>query len=120
VATLDHGSLMAHMVQHLLLMTLAPPLIWLGAPVRPLLDGLPERAKEAIIRPLSRSPWIQRFGKASGHPAVCWLGAAATLVGWHIPSLFGLGLLSQVWHGIEQASFLAAGLLFWWPVVQSL
>ena len=52
------------------------------------------------------------------HPAICWLGAASTLVAWHIPAAFALGLRSQPWHGIEQASFLATGLLFWWPVVQ--
>ncbi len=120
VAVLDHESLTAHMVQHLLLMTLASPLVWLGAPVRPLLDGLPERVNEVVIRPLSRSASVQQFGRALAHPAVCWLGAAATLVGWHIPSLFKLGLQSEIWHGIEQASFLATGLLFWWPVVQSL
>jgi putative membrane protein len=53
------------------------------------------------------------------HPAICWLGAATTLVAWHIPAVFMLGLRSQMWHGIEQASFLATGLLFWWPVIQS-
>ena len=40
--------------------------------------------------------------------------------GWHIPAVFALGLQSEMWHGIEQASFLATGLLFWWPVVQPL
>ena len=54
------------------------------------------------------------------HPAICWLGAASTLVAWHIPALFVLGLRSQVWHGIEQTSFLGTGVLFWWPVVQPL
>jgi putative membrane protein len=120
VAVLDHESLTAHMVQHLLLMTLTPPLIWLGAPARPLLDGLPERVKKVVIRVLSRSASVQQFGKTLKHPAVCWLGAVVTLVGWHIPSVFRLGLRSEMWHGIEQASFLATGLLFWWPVVRSL
>jgi cytochrome c oxidase assembly factor CtaG len=39
-------------------------------------------------------------------------------MGWHIPALFNLGLHSQAWHAVEQGSFLASGLLFWWPVVQ--
>jgi cytochrome c oxidase assembly factor CtaG len=39
---------------------------------------------------------------------------------WHIPSVFMLGMRSQLLHGIEQASFLATGLLFWLPVTGSL
>lgn len=113
LAALDHAMLTAHMVQHLMLMTLAPPLILLGMPVKPSVYG----PLQAIGRPLRSAP-IQKIGSALTHPAICWLGAASTLVAWHIPAVFVLGLRSPIWHGIEQASFLATGLLFWWPVVQ--
>src|SRR5712671_2697296 len=116
LAALDHDMLTAHMVQHLLLMTLAPPLILLGMPRKPLAHGLLQRFPQAIGRPL-RGP-MQKMGRALTHLALCWFGAASTLVVWHIPSMFMLGLRSQTWHGIEQASFLATGLLFWWPVIQ--
>ena len=118
LAALDHDMLTAHMVQHLLLMTLAPPLILLGVPVKPLADGPLQRSLPTIGRPLRSGP-MQKIGRALTHPALCWVGAAGTLVVWHIPSMFMLGLRSQTWHGIEQASFLATGLLFWWPVIQS-
>jgi cytochrome c oxidase assembly factor CtaG len=115
IAALDHELLTIHMVQHLLLMTLAPPLIWFSAPMTPLLHGLPQGVGNAM-RHCFRSPPIQQLGRAIAHPAVCWLAAAATLVGWHVPSLFALGMRSGLWHTIEQVSFLASGLLFWWPV----
>src|SRR5579864_9776091 len=67
-----------------------------------------------------QSTGVPHVWSARTHPAICWLGAASTLVAWHIPSMFMLGMRSQMWHGIEQASFLATGLLFWWPVVQPL
>ncbi len=118
VAELDHKLLTAHMVQHLLLMTIAPPLIWLGAPVEPLLQGLPQRVMQLFIIPLRHCPQIRQLGNALAHPAVCWFGAAGTLIGWHIPAVFMLALHSGVWHGVEHVSFLATGLLFWWPVVQ--
>jgi cytochrome c oxidase assembly factor CtaG len=112
VASLDGNMLTAHMAQHLLLMTLAPPLIWLGSPVPPLLYSLPS----GILRRLR--PWTRSLGRTLGHPAFCWFSAAAVLVAWHVPALFRLGMESETWHAIEHASFLATGLLFWWPVIQ--
>ena len=117
LSALDHEMLTVHMVQHLLLMTLAPPLILLGMPRRPLALGLLQRSLQAIGL---RSESMQQLANVVRHPALCWFAAAGALVLWHIPSVFMLGLRSQVWHGAEQASFLAAGLLFWSPVVRPL
>jgi len=117
-AGFDHQLLTAHMAEHLLLMTLAPPLIWLGAPIRALRNGLPPQFVRVIIDPLLRWPPVGRVGRLLGQPAFCWLAAAAALVVWHIPGIFTLGLQSGAWHLIEHASFLATGLLFWWPVIQ--
>jgi cytochrome c oxidase assembly factor CtaG len=63
-------------------------------------------------------PLVKTIGRLLGRPQVCWLCASAALVLWHIPAIFALGMRSAVWHFVEQSSFLAAGLLFWWPVVQ--
>jgi putative membrane protein len=98
-------------------MTLAPPLILLGMPRKPLAHGLLQRFG-TIDRPLRAEP-MQQLANVVTHPALCWFAAAGALIMWHIPSMFMLGLSSQPWHVIEQASFLVAGLLFWSPVVQS-
>jgi putative membrane protein len=118
IASLDHELLTVHMLQHLLLMTLAPPLIWLGEPARSLLHGLPHRFLQRVIGPVSGQAWLQILGKSLSKPQVCWLAAAAALVGWHIPGAFTLGMQSEAWHMVEQGSFFITGLLFWWPVVQ--
>jgi len=117
LASLDHEVLTAHMVQHLLLMTIAAPLVWLGDPVKALLCGSPAPLVRAI-GPLFHARPMKRLGKALAHPIVCWLGATITLVAWHTPPVFMFGMRSGMWHGIEQASFLFTGLLFWWPVIQ--
>ena len=117
LSSLDHESLTAHMVQHLLLMTFATPSILLGKPVKTLIYGMPQRLVQVMDR-LFQSAGVHHVLRALTHPVICWLGAASTLVAWHVPAVFVLGLRSQPWHGIEQASFLATGLLFWWPVVQ--
>lgn len=104
IASLDSHMLTAHMVQHLLLMSIAPPLIWLGEPL--------------IAARLTWSPFPERLGRLLSNPAFCWLAAAAALVAWHVPAIFQLGMQSPTWHLIEHASFLTTGLLFWWPVIQ--
>jgi len=93
-------------------------LLLLGAPVMALFHGFPRSLVETAIGPIFRHKRLQQFGKTIGHPAFCWLAAAVTLVGWHVPAAFTLGLQSEAWHVIEHASFFGTGLLFWWPVVQ--
>jgi putative membrane protein len=118
IAALDEQMLTVHMIQHLLLMTFAAPLILLGLPVMPLLQGFPQKFGQNVVGPLFRWPPVQRLGRVLGRPVFSWLAATATLVGWHVPAIFTLALQSGAWHAFEQATFLAAGLLFWWPVIQ--
>lgn len=118
LAVLDDELLSVHMAQHLLLMAVAPALILLGAPVLPLLHGLRKRFVQGVLGPLVRWSPVRWAGKIVTHPAFCWLAATITVIGWHIPAVFELGLHSQRWHEIQHASFFVAGLLFWWPVVQ--
>ena len=94
LAALDHELLTIHMVKHLLLMAIASPLILLGVPAR---------------RPM----------QSLNRTALCWLAGTAAVIGWHVPAAFQLALGSHWWHTVENATFLLAGLLFWWPVVQS-
>jgi putative membrane protein len=118
LSSLDHELLTVHMLKHLLLMSVAPPLIWLGEPMRAwsqVLSRFVRRPRTAAFR---RPAAITTIGKALVRPEVCWIAGAAVLIGWHIPAVFTLAMQSSAWHFVEQSSFLAGGLLFWWPVVQ--
>ena len=117
IAGTAHELLTGHMVQHLLLMTFAAPLIWVGEPMIAFVHGMPKRVQDTMA-PLLRWRPTQVLGNAITHPAACWLGAAGALFGWHIPALFALGMESPVWHAIMEMSFLVTGLLFWYPVFQ--
>ena len=110
--------LLAHMIQHLLLMTFAPALILLGEPLLALWQGLP-RFGQDMVGLLFQLSFVQRFARTVTRPALCWAVSALTLMAWHVPALFMLGMQSAVWHSVEQGSFLVAGLFFWWPVVQA-
>jgi len=114
----DDVSLSVHMVQHLLLMAIAPPLILLGAPALPLLQGIPQAMARGIVGPFLRWSLVKRLARFISNPAICWLAAALALIGWHIPVVFELALRSHSWHELEHATFFVTGLLFWWPVIQ--
>ena len=118
LAAFDDVSLTVHMVQHVLLLSLAPPLILLGWPELPFLRGLPKFVVRRAIGPVLRSEPVKQLGRIATHPAVCFLAAAFALIGWHIPVVFEAALRREWLHELEHASFLATGLLFWWPVVR--
>jgi putative membrane protein len=107
-----------HMTQHMLLTMVAPPLLWLGQPLIPLLRGLPPRAAKQALAPLLASAACRRIGRAIVHPSVCWTALATAIVVWHLPRCYELVLRSEAWHDVQHACFFTAALLFWWPVVQ--
>lgn len=102
-----------HMVQHLLLMLVAAPLVALAAPVTQLLRAASPDARRRWLLPVLHSPFIA----AIGHPVVAWL--TFTVVMWlsHFSPLFDLALEDDGIHRLEHVLYLGSALLFWWPVV---
>jgi cytochrome c oxidase assembly factor CtaG len=110
--------LQVHMVQHLLLMMVAPPLLWLGEPLFPLLRGLPRPVRVYWAAPLLSSPSLRRFFTQLTHPLTAlFIFIAATWV-WHVPPVYELALRSSGWHYLQHVCFLGTALLFWYPVVR--
>ena len=111
-------SLMVHMIQHVLLMMVIPPLILLGAPHLAVLFGLPNAILHGVLRPILGCTLLKRLMLLLFHPVNCWIAFVATTLAWHTPVMFELALRSEFWHAVEHTSFLATALLFWWPVIQ--
>jgi putative membrane protein len=107
----------AHMVQHLLLLLVAAPLVALGAPASTILRGSPLVVRRAAIR------WRRRLGLTHGnlrplrHPATVWLLAVGTLWFWHAAVPYDAALGNELLHLIEHASFLGTAWLFWRLVI---
>jgi cytochrome c oxidase assembly factor CtaG len=99
LAMMDEHLLTAHMVQHLLLLTIGPAFILLGFP--------------ALMTPA----WLAERMPRRPHPLFSLCAASAVLIGWHIPAVFALSFHSVMWHYVQHATFLVAGLLFWQPVI---
>ena len=93
-----------HMVQHLLLMMGAPPLCLLGiAGLRSPFSGSPGR--------------IRRAAAVLVHPWAATLIFSVVLLVWHIPLLYDSTLTTEPIHVVEHLSFIAVGVIFWWPIV---
>ena len=106
-----------HMVQHMLLMVVAAPLLQLGAPIRPLLLGLPRSFRRSVVRPLAGAPIIRWVFHGLRLPLV----AAALYVGglyvWHVPGLYDAAVEHPALHLAEHLWYLGAALLFWSVVI---
>jgi cytochrome c oxidase assembly factor CtaG len=108
--------LQAHMIQHLLLMVVAPPLLWLGAPVVPLFLGLPKSVRRPVAQALTL-PLVRGVGHVLTGPIVSWVAFVVAFWAWHTPALYDLALRSDWWHHVEHACFLVTAGLFWRHVI---
>src|SRR5580700_825235 len=109
--------LSAHMIQHLLLIMVAPPLLLLGQPVLPLLRGLPRWIFKDALGPFLGWRELKEVGGATVHPIVSWFTFAIVIIVWHLPRFYELALHSQAWHQGEHACFFWSAMAFWWPVI---
>jgi len=117
VDALDDYLLAAHMIQHFILMSIAPLLIVLGAPVVPMLRGMPRMVTRGL-RPLFRTQWIRRVLQVITHPVFAWIAMNVSYLGWHVPAMFELTFRSERIHDLEHVCFFATSLSFWWVVIE--
>ena len=110
-------SFAVHMVQHMLLTVVAAPLLMLGAPIRPLLRGLPGWVRAAIVRPLARARSVRTFVHLLRHPLIAAALYVGGLYAWHLPNVYDAALLDARVHLIEHAWFFFSALLFWSVVI---
>jgi putative membrane protein len=101
-------SFAAHMLQHELLMVVAPPLLILGRPFTTLAATLHAQVLRLAAFPL-RLPPLAAWGL---HAFALWL--------WHVPRLFDAGLESDAVHALQHGCFFWTALLFWWTVFRRL
>ncbi len=102
-----------HMVQHMLLTLVAPPLLLAAGPITLLLRASGPDTRRRWILPVLHS----RVMRALAFPVVAWLLFAAVMWASHFSPLFDLALEDGLVHRFEHALFLGSALLFWWPVV---
>jgi cytochrome c oxidase assembly factor CtaG len=111
------GALTAHMVQHLLLVMVAAPLLVLARPALPLWVGLTPAIRRLLHR-ASRLRAMRALGWWLTAPLVAWLVHVSVLWSWHAPGPYDAAVHHPAIHALEHATFLGTALLWWWVAVQ--
>jgi cytochrome c oxidase assembly factor CtaG len=106
-----------HMLQHVLLTAVAPPLLFIGEPVRPLLLGLPDLVRAGVVRPLARNGSVRGLVHFLRHPAVAVFLFVGGVYLWHWPALYDAAVEDARIHVFEHAHFFGAAMLFWSVVI---
>jgi putative membrane protein len=106
----------AHMVQHILLLTVAPPLVLLGRPWPRMWRALPLDVRTSTGRAVARARWTAPL-RLLARPVPAWLLFNVTIVVWHVPSAYETTLNSGPVHVMEHAMFFFLGVLFWARVI---
>lgn len=110
VGAFDDRLLTVHMVQHMLLLLVAPLLLLAGRPVILALRAAPPAWRPALARALARIRSITR-------PVPCLAIFTLVVLATHLPAFYDATLRNPILHQAEHALYLAAGLLLWWPVL---
>ena len=104
----------AHMVQHLLLILVIPPLLVAAAPGYVGLWGLPAERRRRLTHWWRWSPRMRGAAAALLCPVPVWTANVAILWFWHLPAAYDLAVRHEAVHVAEHASFLLASFVFWW------
>ena len=106
-----------HMLQHMLLLVVAAPLLLAGAPVRPLLRGLPLAIRRTVIRAIARNTAFRLLVHGVRRPLVAAALYVVGLYAWHVPTLYDAALDRPAIHILEHLWFLTTALIFWSVVI---
>ena len=108
-----------HMIQHLLLVMVAAPLVLLGNPLPLVLWGLPRAVRGRVAAATLRPATAVRRALVT----LSWLPVAGALYvitvwGWHLPAAYDAAAEHELVHAVEHIMLLGTALLFWWPVIR--
>ena len=103
----DNFLFSAHMVQHLLIVLVTPPLLLVGIP-------------GWLLRPLIRPSLVLTAGRFLTNPLIAFLIFTAVLAAWHLPLLYDLTMSNHAAHVTEHVMFIASAVIMWWPLMSLL
>lgn len=117
IAAFSERLFFMHMIQHLLLLLIAPPLLLLGQPLVPILWGLPRQLRKPLGRALRTGQPLERIGDVITTPIFAAAAFVVALAIWHIPVFYDAAQGRTFTHDLEHLMFFGTALLYWWPII---
>ena len=112
----DH-LLSFHQAQHFILRMVAPMFILLGAPLTPMLRGLPTWARQGVIKPMAGNYYVRQLYGVLTNPIFAIFFFMGSLYLWQFPGAFNLALRNDEIHALMHLTMSLSGFLFWWVVI---
>lgn len=106
-----------HMIQHMLSIMIAAPLLWLASPFPIALWGLPRVVRLRMAGLFASRSLFRRGLAATTQAPAAWFIFIAIYLGWHEPAAYNLALRREWVHDLEHITFFAGAILFWWHVI---
>jgi putative membrane protein len=103
----DYYLFSAHMVQHLILTLVVPPLLIVGTP-------------GWMLRPALENRFLARVARVLTRPMICFAVFNVVLAAWHLPVLYNYAMAHHGVHIVQHLMFMAAAVMLWWPVLSQL
>jgi putative membrane protein len=122
IDTLAEKLFWVHMTQHVMLLTIAAPLIVLGSPWSSIWRPLPLGFRRTLAKTISRSGWcapLRALGRLLSRPLPVWIVFNVNLVAWHVPVLYDLAVRDRAVHDLEHVTFIVFAVLLWAQVLDS-
>lgn len=108
----------AHMVQHMLLIVIAPPLLVMGISPGSFLFGLALPIRRELSRWWHKTGWLQSVWHAITQPWIAWTLNVVMVWVWHVPGLYQSALENEALHTLEHLTFVGTSQLFWWAITR--
>ena len=114
---LSEHMLSFHQLQHFLLRMMAPLLVLLGAPLTPVLRGLPPWVLQRIVRPTVRHSLARAAYEKLTNPVITVALFMGVLYLWQFPGAFNLSLRNEFVHALMHITMTSSGFIFYWAVI---
>ena len=111
-----------HMIQHILILSVAAPLIVLAAPWNSIWRPLPLGFRRGAAKTVGRAGWaapLRGLGRLLSRPIPAWIAYNVNLAVWHIPGAYDAAVGNRAIHDLEHTTFLIFGILLWAQVIDS-